>query len=278
MSQHDQHHRPGSEFQFQAQVVDPDVLVPGPLGGAPVHYCPADYFIGSTPPVACSSQMLGVGRRFSGQTEKSGSFPYEVDRGVGGLYMARAGASVAAAFEPPRELSSMPNVQRLSDRCDVCSLKKKSNANALNIVMLDQGAGGHVHSRERPVTNNRDFLALNLGISFNCGGNPITSREENYALHGSPPAIDQKVEMMGLGKKVKAGGGDSLLMEYEFFPGKSNSGRCIFSEKLCFPAVEDQEAAAASGSASAVSRSGGGAGEASNKDPNSVDLSLRLSY
>lgn len=86
---------------------------------------------------------------------------------------------------------------------------------------------------------------------------------------------------MDMGRKVKAVRGDSLLMEYEFFPGKSNSGRSIFPEKLCFPAEEDQEAAAAasasaSASVSAVNRSGGG--EASIKDPSSIDLSLRLSY
>ncbi|KAK4752471.1 hypothetical protein SAY87_021269 [Trapa incisa] len=192
MSQHGQHLRAGAEYQFQAQVVDPAVLVPGPLCGAPVHYSPADYFTGSSPTVACSGQMLGAGRGPGGQTQRSSSFPYGVDRAVGGMYMAGAGASATPAFEPLRELSSIPNVRCVSDRCDVCSLKKKGNANAANIVMLDHGAGGHADSRERPLTNNRDFLALNLGNSFSCSGNHINSSEQNYALHGSRrPSIDQ---------------------------------------------------------------------------------------
>lgn len=91
---------------------------------------------------------------------------------------------------------------------------------------------------------------------------------------------------MGIRKVNAAGlaGGDSLLMEYEFFPGKSNSGRSILPERLCFPAEEDLEAAPAPAVTRRSSGSGGGAGaggEASSynyKDPNSIDLSLRLSY
>lgn len=69
-------------------------------------------------------------------------------------------------------------------------LQKKNNVNARKIVVLDQGAGDHTDNRERPVTTNRDFLALNLGNCFSCSGS-FTSREEGYALHGNRPAVDQ---------------------------------------------------------------------------------------
>lgn len=81
---------------------------------------------------------------------------------------------------------------------------------------------------------------------------------------------------MGAGRKVKAVGWDSLLMEYEFFPGKCNSSRSTFLEKLCFPAEEYEAEASASGFA-VKNRSGGGESSC-RKDPNSIDLSLRLSY
>lgn len=118
MSQH-QHLR--GEFQFQAQAAHDPALVSGPLGGAPLHHCPADYCMGSPRPVACSGQMLGAGRGLG--VQRGGSFPHVADRVVGSLYMAGVGGSTAA-LEPPRELSSMPNVRCFSDHCDICSRLK----------------------------------------------------------------------------------------------------------------------------------------------------------
>lgn len=58
-------------------------------------------------------------------------------------------------------------------------------------MVLEHGAGDHIDSRDRQVTNSRDFLALNLGNSFSCSGNFASRSEENYTLHGSRRAIDQ---------------------------------------------------------------------------------------
>ncbi|PKI65655.1 hypothetical protein CRG98_013950 [Punica granatum] len=268
-------HLRSDEFQFQALLDQPPTAAP--LAGPPVQYM---YPRGYMHP----GQLLGVGRGLIGQ--RIGDFPYGLDRSVGSSYMAETGGS-AVVLEPLKELSSMPK-QCNPDHCDICR-KKRSIVNPRNIVVFDHGVGDHVNNSEQAMMKGRDFLTLNLGNSFGFGGNSLGGRQ----------TTDQDVEVKGVGRKLgnniavgAAGAGSSLLMEYEFFPGKSNSGRSAFPQKPCFPTEElhhhqyhhhhhhhHQEAASASAGFAVMKRSGGGDSGERSKDPaNSIDLSLKLSY
>ncbi|KAK4750639.1 hypothetical protein SAY87_004121 [Trapa incisa] len=205
-------------------------------------------------------------------------FPLGSGQAVGSMNMAgvRGGATaVTPVIEVPRELSSMPNVRCFPGRYHKYSTL---DATARAIAILNRGAGDHISNGESTAAvYSRDFLALNLGNglgSRSSGGYFAPGDHEDGTQHA---IIHQDVEgSMVAGRKVKTVGRDNLLMEYEFFPGKSDSCKGNLLEKMCIP-TEGYEAMAASGFAP-ENDSGSGAGESSRGEgQNSIDLSLSLS-
>ncbi|KAF8024004.1 hypothetical protein BT93_F1261 [Corymbia citriodora subsp. variegata] len=253
----------------------PGFSFPGPLdavGGVPVQY----YTPPPTHPLPAVSTGLGLGlglglgmgrgllvpRKDDGGGDHGRSAPASVRARV--MFAAfGAGAPVgeggsSKAVETPRELSSIPNAQQcVSDRCDVCLKKKRTDSHNAGLF-ITRARENHL---EKMRVGNCDFLGLNLEVpQAKAASTPI------YTTHNldDDDDDDQNVEVTAIRRRVNVSGG-GVSMEYEFFPGKS--GRSTWTEGLNFPAGEE---VAADADADA---SEDGGGEASN----SIDLSLKLS-
>ncbi|XWS27937.1 hypothetical protein CRYUN_Cryun25bG0023300 [Craigia yunnanensis] len=185
--------------------------------------------------------------------------------GLNGQVLVGAPGNVQVAcsdgvVEASKELSSKPKLQHYKpDRCDVCFKKKRCNGenvrfnggfNQLGLVLPKKGA---------------DFLGRNLennqNINEEMNGFSATAERSAFAYAGHMNNINETVDVTAIHRKGNSIGTGSVLMEYEFFPGKSSKSTSSKEWKL--PA---EASVGVGGEASYANAS------------NSVDLSLKLSY
>ncbi|XP_022753959.1 protein SPOROCYTELESS [Durio zibethinus] len=177
--------------------------------------------------------------------------------GVPGDVQVACGAGVV---EDSKELSSMPKLQHCKpDRCDVCFKKMRCNGdnvrfnggfNQFGQVLPKKGAGFLGWNLENDQNINEEMNAFSARAARSASA---------YAGHMNN--INETVDVVAIHRKGNSIGTGSVLMEYEFFPGKSNRNTSTKERKL--PA---EASAAVGGEASYANAS------------NCVDLSLKLSY
>ncbi|XP_077211092.1 uncharacterized protein LOC143846525 [Tasmannia lanceolata] len=154
-----------------------------------------------------------------------------------------------AVAEMARELSSTENTNCISDQCEFCIKKKRLHGQNSR---FKSGRFGEI------ATEGCDFLDLNLGPrSIDGKSNDSSGRGERRAdssrLHAA-----QAVEAVAVQRKGKLQAEcERGIMEYEFFPPKSNSSSSISG----FPVSAHPKVGEASSSSSS----------------NFLDLSLKLS-
>lgn len=168
-------------------------------------------------------------------------------------------ALAGTAFETSKELSSMPKMHCGPQNCDVCFKKTR-------FIRGHIGLNGErdIYTELSPV-NGSDFLGSNLESTPNFTG-------EDSRFGAKAPSrtagriFDEGVEVMAIHRQGNEKGG-SVLMEYEFFPGKI--GRGTSSKGVELPTTAS---VAVGGEASFLTSA------AYSSTSNSVDLSLKLSY
>ncbi|XP_057993136.1 uncharacterized protein LOC110653293 [Hevea brasiliensis] len=189
--------------------------------------------------------------------------------------MSVRGGTTAAVLGTSKELSSMPKLMQHHEHSpsDVCFKKKRFN---------EENIGYNNGMREKfaeisSTINGSDFLGLNpenhIDLNDQMGGfSTRAARSALYASHND----SEGVEVVAIHRKGNPTSG-SVLMEYEFFPGKKSGKSSTRFEEMEFPA-EASVALAGGGEASCVTTSDYSGCSASNAASNSVDLSLKLSY
>ncbi|KAA8523815.1 hypothetical protein F0562_010238 [Nyssa sinensis] len=193
----------------------------------------------------------GIGRVSTAQ--------FQVDpSGVGAL---SPGFRDGNAIETSGELSSMPNMGCYSEHSGVCHKNNRINGGNFGCKGVRD-----MHTELSPIHG-----CILLG--FNLGNNQKTDGESQdgstRALSHAGYAgynVDQEVEVVAVHRKRSSGGG-SVLMEYEFFPGKG--GRSSSSEEYLKMGSEASDGEAYS----CVTTATTGVNAS-----NSIDLSLKLSY
>ncbi|XP_021288713.1 protein SPOROCYTELESS [Herrania umbratica] len=184
--------------------------------------------------------------------------------GLNGQVLVGAPGSVqvacgAGVVEASKELSSMPKLQHCKpDRCDVCFKKKRCNGDNVRFN------GGFNQFGQILPSKGDHFLGWNQDNNQNINEeiNGFSARAaRSAAAYAGQMNINETVEVVAIHRKGSSTGTGSVLMEYEFFPGKSS--RSTSSKEWELPA---EASVAVGGEASYANAS------------NCVDLSLKLSY
>ncbi|XVF04064.1 hypothetical protein REPUB_Repub05bG0049000 [Reevesia pubescens] len=168
---------------------------------------------------------------------------------------------VGGFVEASKELSSMPKLQQhcKPDRCDVCFKKKHCNGENVRF-----NGGFNQFGQVFPIKG-ADYLGWNLENNQNISEDQMNGFNARAARSASAYTghmnINETVDVVAIHRKGNSIGTGSVLMEYEFFPGKSS--RNTSSKEWELPA----EASVAVGDEASYANAS-----------NSVDLSLKLSY
>ncbi|KAG7957431.1 hypothetical protein I3843_11G174100 [Carya illinoinensis] len=230
--------------------------------GAPLHCAPTPVVNGCGGLVV---QRVGNGGGFGGLYYGGSSGMGAVVMGdqvgmdaYGGIGDPDPRVFVGTVFETSKELSSMPKMHYGPQHCDVCFKIKYFNGRNIGF-----NGGRENYSEISPLINSsHDFMESNLenipnltGETCNFGGTAPSRSCRNLD--------DQGVEVVAVHRKGNSRGG-SVLMEYEFFPGKNGRGTSSKALEEASVAVDGEASYLTSAAYSSTS--------------NSVDLSLKLSY
>ncbi|XAR67519.1 hypothetical protein NMG60_11002299 [Bertholletia excelsa] len=225
------------------------------------------YFLSSSPfpdPVANFGGCgVGPNQPLLLQRLGNGFFP---GSGVGGVfcdqfqadpYGHRPGPNPALrggnVSETSRELSSIPNIKVCSDYCGLCHKKKRVNGDNFGCGFLGSNLNNKLN-----IATERQVKPWALGPASYFVWNECLQEVEVVAVHS---------------KGIKEGG--SLLMEYEFFPGK-NGGESASTKNLEIGFSEASSSVTGSCvNNTPTANSPSGFVDASST---SIDLSLKLSY
>ncbi|XAR56605.1 hypothetical protein NMG60_11037153 [Bertholletia excelsa] len=141
--------------------------------------------------------------------------------------------------ETSTELSS---VQKLKPNFDYCGLHyrmKCMNGEKLGYKQMGGPYDNVFH------INGSSFLGLDLGRHQNIkvenwgfGG-----RAQSFAGYCPSGNVEQEVEVVAVHRKESSGGDETVLVEYEFFPGKG--GRSSSSKELVFGSLKPEASVAA---------------------------------
>ncbi|KAF2314274.1 hypothetical protein P3X46_027074 [Hevea brasiliensis] len=257
-------------------------IVPDPIHSVPIQFGQVSYGV----PMFNGGGFLGFDQGLLVKRIGNGGFAELNDSPGSGQFlvnpyvfrapdMSVRGGTTAAVLGTSKELSSMPKLMQHHEHSpsDVCFKKKRFN---------EENIGYNNGMREKfaeisSTINGSDFLGLNpenhIDLNDQMGGfSTRAARSALYASHND----SEGVEVVAIHRKGNPTSG-SVLMEYEFFPGKKSGKSSTRFEEMEFPA-EASVALAGGGEASCVTTSDYSGCSASNAASNSVDLSLKLSY
>ncbi|KAJ7981672.1 Protein SPOROCYTELESS like [Quillaja saponaria] len=252
-------------LQYQNTPILPFTTVTNPFASVPVHYGAANYGVshGSQPvingtTVGLLGQMIGNRGGFCGVngggscSAINGGFlvTNQVGQMVETYEVGAQGSTVLTgnSFETSKELSSMPKLHCVSDRCNVSFKKKRWN-------MMNNVSGS-------------DFLGLSSAQAPNFITQPsdFTTIASSYGARN----LDQHVEVMAVHWKGNSEGG-RVFMEYEFFPAAGKNGRVIGTCSKGLEILPREASVAEGGEASSITPTTYG-----DSSSNSIDLSLKL--